>query len=80
MIAEENSSKVDIDMPLIDGDTVGKLFVGTDPSSLPSLSHRIVIGGSPLITEHKIFARDPSSKNLGNENGSITGAPMIGLM
>lgn len=85
MIAEENSSRVDIDMPFIDDGRddddalVGiMLFVERiDPSTLPSFNHRIVIGGSPLITEHKILALDPSSKNLGNENGSINGAPII---
>ena len=71
---EDDGEEEDEDTP-----PVGKLFVGRgeeDPcKSFPSLSHRIVIGGSPLITEHNIFPLDPSSKNFGKENGSITGAP-----
>jgi hypothetical protein len=39
----------------------------------------MVIGGSPLITEHRILARDPSSMLRGNVNGSITGGPVLHL-
>lgn len=67
-MAEENSSKVEIDMPVN----------GEEESGLESFNHRIVIGASPLMTEHRILARDPSSRKRGNEKGSITGgADMI---
>ena len=54
---DENSSNVDTDIP-VNGD---------DVSGRPSFNHRIVMGGSPLMTEQNIFARFPSSKKP--ENG-----------
>ena len=50
-MAEENSSSVEIDMA----------FSADDVSRRESFNQRMVIGGSPLITEHRILARDPSS-------------------
>jgi len=61
--AEENSSKVEIDMP----------FNAEEESGRSSFSQWIVIGGSPLMTEHRILARDPSSRKRGKGKGSITG-------
>lgn len=65
-MAEENSSRVETDTPAVMGDVV---------SGLPSFNQRIVIGGSPLMTEQRILARDPSSRKRGKEKGSITGGP-----
>lgn len=48
-------------------------FKEEEERDLPSFNQRIVMGGSPLMTEHRILARDPSSRNFEKEKGSITG-------
>ena len=58
-IADENSSNVETDTPVKGDEVSGRL----------SFNHLMVIGGSPFITEQKIFARDPSSRKPEKENG-----------
>lgn len=48
-------------------------FKEEEERDLPSFNQRIVMGGSPLMTEHRILARDPSSRDFEKEKGSITG-------
>lgn len=64
-MAAENSSRNVTEMPLTPELVSGR----------PSLSHLMLIGGSPLIMEQSALAREPSSMKRGKANGSITGGP-----